>query len=143
MLGADHLFEGVCNLNLEHIDRAHRQPNSFWARTVNADGLDLTNSEQRQRTNSDPYGFCPSSPRFYLVWPWGSVLWTRRRPLVVEFSNLQITSPSDCSCAALLTVVYAQKRLRAMIGTEKKPNKAVKSRFQRKLGVRATRLGLR
>ena len=62
MLGADLLFEGVCNLNLAHNERAHRQPTSFRARTVNVDGLDLTNSEQRQRINHRPLRALPFEP---------------------------------------------------------------------------------
>ena len=61
MLGAD-LLEGVRNLNLAHIERAHRQPTSFRARTVNVDGLDLTNREQRQPIKHRPLRVLPVEP---------------------------------------------------------------------------------
>ena len=143
MLIDDLLFEGVCTRNLAHnMERADRQPTLSRARAVKVDGLDLTNSGCTSNTGACE--LCLSSPRIYcyLIWPWGSALWTRRRSLVVEFSHLQITSPSNsaaCTEAALLTVDSARSYDR----DGKKTKNFTKPCFQRNRLVGATRIGCR
>ena len=59
MLGADLLFEGVAN----DIERAHRHPTLSRARmTVNVDGLDLKDNEQRQSIKHSPLRALPFKP---------------------------------------------------------------------------------
>ena len=132
MLGADLLFEGVFNLNLAHIERVHRQPTSLRARTVNVDWLDLTNSGQRQRIKHRPLRALPFEPSVLFHMAVGLRSLDPQETLgggVLQVANDQ---PIKLQLCGSVDYDYVQRRLRAMIGTEKKSQKSYEIPFSAK-----------